>query len=148
MAGHPPAAGAARGLAGRLGPLLFLSFCAACAPGAQNAFTLRGSITAPPRLQKRAEKPNSVLMIVATNSAGVPVAVKRIINPRFPLHYTMNENDLLLPGPIWQGPLTVTVHVNKHGRLGIQRKRDLRGYHRGTARSGDRSVDIVIDQEV
>lgn len=148
MASHTPAAGAARGLAGRLGPLLLLPLLAACAPGGQDAFSLRGSITAPPRLQKRAEKPNSVLLIVATNSAGVPVAVKRIINPRFPLHYSMNENDLLLPGPVWQGPLTVTVHVNKHGRLGTQKKRDLRGYHRGTARSGDRSVNVVIDQEV
>lgn len=148
MAGHPPTTGAARGLAGRLGPLLFLPLLASCAPGAQDAFSLRGSITAPPRLQKRAEKPNSVLMVVAANSAGVPVAVKRIINPRFPLHYSMNENDLLLPGPIWRGPLNVTVYVNKHGRLGIQKKRDLRGYHRGTARSGDRNVNIVIDHEV
>ena len=114
---------------------------------AQSDFSFSGSITAPPPIQKLTERPNLVLYVVATNSGGVPVAVKKIVNPRLPIHYRMTADDLILPGDIWDGPLTVTVVVNNHGTLGVSKPGDLRGTHRGLIRSGARHVDIVINQK-
>ncbi len=116
-----------------------------CARG-RESFQFSGSITAPPPTQKLTERPNIVLTIVATNNGGVPIAVKKIINPKLPVHYRMTHEDLILPGPVWDGPLNVHVDVNTHGKLGVVRKGDLRGTHRGTIRSGERNVNIVIDQ--
>ncbi|MFH1726406.1 MAG: hypothetical protein ABII00_17485 [Elusimicrobiota bacterium] len=118
-----------------------------CARSA-HTFHLSGSITASPRIQKRTERPNTVLFIVATNNGGVPVAVARIINPKLPLHYRMGEEDLVLPGGARREPLTVTVYVNTHGKVGVARRGDLRGVHRGTVHAGDRHVNIVIDEAV
>lgn len=115
---------------------------------AQGDFSFSGSITAPPPIQRLTERPNLVLYIIATNSGGVPVAVKKIINPRLPIHYRITADDLILPGLPEYGPLTVTVVVNNHGKLGVSKRGDLRGTHRGLIRSGDRHVNIVIDQKV
>ncbi len=143
MAGHSPAQGARTGpAAGRL-ILLLAAALAACAP---DAFSLRGSVTAAARLQKRVEKPNMVMLIVATNEKGVPVAVRRVVNPRLPLEYAMGPEDLILPGPAWHGPLSVQVHVNRHGKLGETKRGDLRGTQRGMARAGERHANVVIDE--
>ena len=115
---------------------------------AQGDFHFSGSITAPPPIQKLTKRPNLVLYVIATNSGGVPVAVKKIINPRLPIHYHITTDDLILPGKAEYGPLTVTVVVNNHGKLGVLKRGDLRGTHRGLIRSGARHVDIVIDQKV
>jgi hypothetical protein len=118
---------------------------AGCSPA---RFSLTGSITVAPRLSHRAEQPNTVLFVVASNAAGVPVAVQRIINPSFPLTYRMRNEDLVLPGPVWHGALTIRVFVNTHGQAGVTMKGDLTGSHRATARSGERGVDVVIDREI
>lgn len=129
---------------------LALASAAACAAagcsGSSRDFRLSGGITGAPQVLEQAAKPNTVLYIVAANNAGGPVAVKRIINPALPLRYTMDENDLVLPGPAWKGPLTVTVYVNLHGKPGFSRPGDMRGVHRGSARSGDRNVNVVVDE--
>ena len=75
-------------------------------------------------------------------------SIKQIINPRLPLRYEMGEEDLVLPGPAWKGPLKVDVYVNTNGRVGPPTKGDFRGTHRGAVRSGERHVDVVIDEEV
>ena len=149
MSGKPSGRTAPTRPAPRSRPLLAaaaLLLAAGCLPQAR--FSLSGSITAPPHIQKKAELPNTVLFIVATNAAGVPVAVKRIINPTFPLRYQFHADDLVLPGKVWQGPLTVKVFVNSHGRLGEVQKGDLTGAYHGSAYAGDRDVDIVIDRQV
>jgi hypothetical protein len=99
-------------------------------------------------VQKRTQGPNTVLLIIATNAGGIPIAVKRIINPKLPLHYRMDSDDLVLPGPVWKGPLTVRVFVNSHGRIGVVERGDLRGYCHSPVTTGERHVDIVIDEEV
>jgi len=111
------------------------------------AFRLSGTITAAQGLHERVSKPNAVLLITAANGGGVAVAVKRVVNPVLPLHYSITTDDLALPGPVWNGPLQVAVSVNRHGQVGVTRQGDMSGTHRGEARSGDRHVNIVIDTQ-
>ncbi|MFC1679777.1 hypothetical protein ACFL2T_06155, partial [Elusimicrobiota bacterium] len=121
MASYPTTAsafdpGTVARLRGVAAVLLATAFAVAGCSGSSRDFHLSGSITATPRVLKSSAKPNTVLHVVATNNAGVPVAVKRIINPALPLRYTIDEDNLVLPGPVWKGPLTVTVHVNMRGK--------------------------------
>jgi hypothetical protein len=123
-------------------------FLCACVPSSETVhFRLQGSITAAPHLQKKVEQPDAVLLIVAMNAGGVPVAVKRILHPKLPLEYQLAEEDLVLPGPI-RGPFTLKVHVSTHGQAGISVHGDMMGTHSGPVGANDRNVNVVIDKEV
>lgn len=110
-------------------------------------FSLSGTVTASPRLQARIETPNMVLFVSALNSGGVPVAVKRFVNPRLPLRWHMDASDMILPGRDWTGTLSVNISVNSHGKVGETVRGDLLGEHRHPVHSGDSSVDVVVDTE-
>jgi len=130
------------------GFLALVCLAGACRPVFESHFRLQGVITASPQLQRKLERPDTVLFIVAMNAGGVPVAVKRILNPRLPLAYQLTEEDMVLPGPVWRGPLTVRVHVNTHGQAGIIVHGDLIGTNPGPVYSEDKNVNIVVDREV
>lgn len=131
----------------RLRAALLIAAAALAACGRSGSdFRLSGSITVAPQMRKTVHRPNTLLLIVATNEAGIPVAVKRIINPKLPIRYSMRDDDLVLPGPAWKGPLRVIVYVNRHGKVGVSVRGDLRGSHRGPAFSGEKNVNIVIDE--
>lgn len=111
-------------------------------------FRLSGTVMASPRYKKLIETPNMVLFVVAENAGGVPVAVKRFVNPRLPLQWRMSQEDLVLPGRDWEGALSVHVDVNAHDRIGRPQSGDLYGEHHHPLRSGDSAVDIVVDQQL
>lgn len=129
--------------------LILLALLAACsavgACSSQYRFFLSGTITASPRLKSRIEQPNAVLLIVASNEAGVPVAVTRIIDPRLPLRYQMRNEDLVLPGPVWQGPLMVRVFLGTEGEADPTAGKPV-GEHSGHVHTGERNVNVVIDR--
>lgn len=110
-------------------------------------FRLSGSVVANHRFQKRLETPNMVMFVTALNTGGVPVAVKKFVNPAFPLDWEMGPEDMILPGRDWEGTLSVRVTVNSHGKVGEVKGGDLVGEHRHPVHSGDSSVDVVIDAE-
>ena len=120
-------------------PFLLATACA-------REFKISGSITVAAHLQARVPKTNSVLFIVVKNSGGVPVAVRRIVNPQFPVNYQMGPDDLIVPGSYPNGPLTVEVEMNTHGNVGAPAKGDLRGTHPDKVSSGERRVHVVIDR--
>lgn len=134
--------------------VLTLSLLAALAAGGWLAynwvaggFRLSGTVLVSHRFQKRLETPNMVMFVTAANIGGVPVAVKKFVNPTFPLDWKMSPEDMILPGRDWDGTLSVRVTVNPHGKVGEVRPGDLLGEHRHPVHSGDRSVDVVIDSE-
>lgn len=110
-------------------------------------FRLSGTVLVSHRFQKRLETPNMVMFVTAANVGGVPVAVKKFVNPALPLDWKMGPEDMILPGREWAGTLTVRVTVNQHGKAGEVKPGDLLGEHRHPVQSGDHSVDVVIDSE-
>ena len=110
-------------------------------------FRLSGTVLVSHRFQKRVETPNMVMFVTAANIGGVPVAVKKFVNPTFPLDWKMAPEDMILPGRDWDGTLAVRVTINQHGKVGEAHSGDLLGEHRHPVHSGDRSVDVVIDSE-
>jgi hypothetical protein len=118
----------------------------ACIGPFSNTFRVSGDITLSPRLSHRTIPANTTLFIVATNSASIPVAVKKIIDPKLPLHYRMDSEDLVLPGENWKGPLTIKVYINSHGKIGQPASGDLGGSYRSPVFPPESFVSIVIDE--
>jgi hypothetical protein len=128
----------------RLAPLLALGLAAACA----RDFKISGTITVAAHLQAKVPRTNSVLFIVAKNAGGVPVAVRRVVNPQFPVSYELTAEDLIVPGSVPEGPLSLEVEMNTHGNAGAPVKGDLKGVHPDKVSAGERGVHVVIDTEI
>ena len=55
----------------------------------------------------------------------MPVAIKRVVDPKFPLSFTMGEEDLLTESV--DGMLKLEVQINNHGQLGFIKQGDIFG---------------------
>lgn len=111
-------------------------------------FKLSGEITVAGPLRNKLPKENSVLFVVAKNLGGMPVAVHRIVNPHFPVAYTLTKDDVLVPGYRPKGPLLLYVEMNTHGNVGAARKGDFAGRHPDTVAARQSRVHIVIDEQL
>ncbi len=119
-----------------------LALCACRAKG----FSLSGTVTVSTPLHERAQRPNSVLFIVAKNMGGVPVAVRRVVNPVFPVLYRLSAPDLLLPGAAPRGPFLIEVEENSSGDVGRPQPGDLEGRRPDPVPNGSRQGDVVINR--
>ena len=104
--------------------LLVCAFCAARTVN-EGRFNISGTVTVPERLARQAESANNSCAIIVKNEADVPVAIKRVVNPKFPLEFTMGENDLLAES--LDGSLKLEVQINNHGQLGLIKQGDIFG---------------------
>ena len=77
--------------------LLSVVVCVVCLARSVNEgrFNVTGTVTVPERLAKVAEADNNSCAIIVKNAADVPVAIKRVVNPKFPLEFKLGEDDLL-----------------------------------------------------
>ena len=110
----------------------------------EGRFSLSGTITVPERLVSMAEADNNSCAIVVKNEADVPVAIKRIVNPKFPLEFSMGEEDLLAEDV--NGNLKLEVQINSHGRLGVLKQGDIFGAVEGTVHPTDKEVLVKADK--
>lgn len=109
-------------------------------------FSLSGTVDIAPRLRERAPKTNAMLFVVAENEGGVPVAVRRIVNPEFPAAFAMGPEDLLVPKVRRREPLKVHVEMNTHGDVGRPQPGDLQGDAPALTVSGAAGVVVVLDK--
>lgn len=115
---------------------------AACA----RDFRVTGTITLSAALQSKAPKDNAVLFVIAKNRGGVPLAVRRIVNPHFPVSFELDGRDLLVPSIKGQ-QLILEVQMNTHGHLGVPRPGDLFGVHPDQVGPTERHVHVEIDRQ-
>ena len=110
----------------------------------EQGFNLAGKVEVAPRLLKAAQADNISCSIIVKNEADVPVAIKRIINPTFPLDFSMDKSDLLIEG--YQGNLKVEVQINSHGKLGVLQSGDIFSEANQTYLSGQKDIVLVADK--
>ncbi len=107
---------------------------------------LSGTIRIAPDLEARVA-PGAVLYIIARKGEGPPLAVKRVPQPAFPYVYSLDRDDVMLPGVAFQGEVSVMARVAQGGSAGAPRPGDMEGvYLRNPARVGDGHVDILIEK--
>ena len=110
----------------------------------ESRFNIAGRVEVPERLMKMAQADNNSLAIIVKNEADVPVAIKRIVNPKFPLSFALGEKDLLTESV--EGNLKVEVQINNHGQLGVIKQGDIFGTAAEVVHSNDKEVLVYANK--
>ena len=109
-------------------------------------FVLAGHVEVVDRLLKNAEANNVTCSIIAKNEADVPIAIKRVINPTFPLDFEVTKDDLLIDS--YEGKIKMEVQINSHGSLGVLKSGDIFGSGAQEYTSGSQDILIVADKMI
>ncbi len=107
-------------------------------------FNVTGTITVPARLAKVAETDNNSCAIIVKNAADVPVAIKRVVNPKFPLEFELGEDDLL--AATLEGDLKLEVQINNHGKLGVIKEGDIFGAADKAIKPNTKDITVQADK--
>lgn len=110
----------------------------------EGRFSVSGTVSVPERLAKLAQADNNSCAIIVKNEADVPVAIKRIVNPKFPLTFKMGEEDLLASS--LDGSLKLEVQINNHGKLGVLKEGDIFGSSDSLIKSNAKNVVVMADK--
>lgn len=86
-------------------------------------FTISGTISIAEKYKK---KPNFMLFIVLKNKGDIPIAIRKTINPSFPLEFTLTANDLIMPD-LLSRKVYIEAYLNNHGVLGKSKTSDMLG---------------------
>ena len=126
--------------------VLSLVVCAMCAARhvREARFAITGTVTVPDRLVALAQADNNSCAIIVKNEADVPVAIKRVVNPKFPLEFTLQEEDLLAANVA--GDLKLEVQINSHGKLGMIKEGDIFGAAEGFIQPNSKNVTVQADK--
>ncbi|MEK7721298.1 MAG: hypothetical protein AAB359_02790 [Elusimicrobiota bacterium] len=107
-------------------------------------FRVSGTVSVAPSLLPGLPGANSMLFVVARNESGVPVAVRKIINPVFPARFELTSSSLIMPDLLTRG-IYLDAFLNTHGRLGVLRMGDLKGAHQDRVNFISKSLEIKLD---
>lgn len=110
----------------------------------EGRFNISGTVNVPERLARMAEADNNSCAIIVKNEADVPVAIKRVVNPKFPLEFSMGEADLLAAS--LDGALKLEVQINSHGQLGVVKQGDIFGSADGLIKPNDKNIIVQADK--
>lgn len=110
----------------------------------EEPFALSGKVEVAERLMKTATASNVSCSVVAKNEADVPIAIKRVINPQFPMDFSFDKNDLLIDS--FDGNIKLEVQINSHGNLGMLQAGDIFGEADGLYASGQKDIVVVADK--
>lgn len=110
----------------------------------EGRFNISGTVTVPDRLVRMAQSDNNSCAIIVKNEADVPVAIKRVVNPKFPLQFTMGEEDLLAES--LDGALKLEVQINNHGQLGLVKQGDIFGSSETMIKPNSKNVLVQADK--
>ena len=113
-------------------------------PVSEKRFALSGTVTVPERLLELAQADNNSCAIIVKNEADVPIAIKRVVNPKFPLEFTLGEEDLLT-GTV-EGSLKMEVQINSHGQLGLIKQGDIFGAYETPLTPNAQNVVVAADK--
>ncbi len=108
-------------------------------------FSVSGTVGLAPASAGFRPKPNTMLFIVARGEGGVPFAVRKVINPSFPLEYSMDSSDLILP-ELLPLRLRLEAFLNTHGEIGAPRPGDLYGSLERDVFLADKGCDFLLDR--
>ena len=107
-------------------------------------FLVKGTARITSDFAERAARPNTMLFLVAGNEGGVPVAVKKILNPVFPVDFQMTPSDLILPDVLTK-KIYLEAFINNHGELGVFKNGDCKGSVKTPLFIFSKHNDILID---
>lgn len=120
------------------------------ATAATSGQTVSGTITIDAKLKSNID-PNAALFIIARPAGGAggpPLAVKKIDKPKFPLSYSLSQENVMMQGTPFSGKINITVRLDKDGNPTTRDAGDLSGeYKKNPAEVGRaKNADVILDQ--
>ncbi|OGL10200.1 MAG: hypothetical protein A3I17_00290 [Candidatus Rokubacteria bacterium RIFCSPLOWO2_02_FULL_72_37] len=85
------------------------------------------------------------LFVIARRGAGAPVAVKRIVEPTFPVRFVLGPEDVMRQGARFAGDLTLIARLKRDGRAGPAVPGDLEGAAPGPVAVGTTNARIALE---
>jgi len=110
--------------------------------------TISGTIVLSEATRARVAR-GSVMFLTARRADGPPgpasmLAVKKLVADTFPMPFSISEQDAMIPGIPFEGPVTITVRVDQDGDPMTRRKGD--AYGKVTdVKVGARKIKLSID---
>lgn len=86
------------------------------------------------------------LFLIARKGPGPPLAVKRFVNPAFPLNFVLGPEDRMAGNAPFVGEVTLIARLKQDGLAGPPSPGDLEGRAPTPVRVGRREVEIVLDR--
>ena len=109
--------------------------------------TVSGTIRIDPSLIGHMPEGASLFLIARSERAqkGMPLAVKKLDEIKFPYSFTLGQADVMLPGAVFDGPVTIFARLDKDGDA-APASGDIDG--NTVANAGDQHVEIMLNHLV
>ncbi len=125
-----------------LASAMALAGCGAGPPPGSLSGTIRLGRSLPPAARRN----RSLLVMAERADTGEPLAVLRLVGPKFPYKYVLTGDDLVRQGTSFKGEVRVRARLDRDGEPGPFVKGDYRGRHPRAIEVGASGVDILIDE--
>lgn len=114
---------------------------------AKKGFTdtmVSGTIRIDPSLADQIPEGASLFLIARSEGVqrGIPLAVKKLQGVTFPYSFTLGQADVMLPGALFEGPITIFARLDKDGDA-APAPGDIDGVV--ATKPGDQQVEIILN---
>lgn len=126
---------------------LLLGLTALLAGCAETSNNISGTISMPAALQSKLGESDALYIVARKANGGPrPLAVQRMVGMTFPVHYTLSQEDVLMPGELLQGKVEMQAIIRRSGVVSLQVPGDMSGScARNPVAVGDQHADLTID---
>jgi hypothetical protein len=107
---------------------------------------IRGTISLAPEFEGRVPAGAILFLIARRGEGGPPLAVQRVVEPQFPLDFSIGPDDRMIEQMPFAGPLQLTARLDADGNAMTRQPGDLQGTAPGSYEPGASDVTIVVDE--
>ncbi len=94
----------------------------------------------------RGEAPaGGTLFVIARRGDGPPLAVTKIVDPRFPVRFTLGPEHVMVPGTEFAGEVALIARLKRDGRAAAAVRGDLEGTTPGPVAVGTTDAHITLE---
>ena len=108
--------------------------------------SVSGSIRMGANLPTEAWRTRTLFIILEREGGGPPLAVQRLVEPRFPYRYVLTKDDAMIRGQAFAGRVRVRARLDADGVAGPLVRGDFEGRSAAPVAVGSENVDVLIDQ--
>lgn len=126
-----------------------ISFCCLMTFATASDPVIEGRVQVGPRMSLPAQ---GVLFVFARSKgtkSGPPAAVLRLVNPTFPVSFSLGPQNAMIPGIPFQGPFEIVARFSPSGDV-MQKKGSFEGHAKSKSgvKAGEKNIQITIDQNL
>lgn len=127
--------------------LILVSACKKEAKPKEEGLRISGTIEIDPALLKQAQDSDVIFLMARPGEGGPPAAVMKFTGRNYPYPFTLTQANLMMPESEVDGPLNLTVRVDKDGDPMTKMRGDLiGGYDKNPAPIDAQNVAVKINQ--